>query len=375
MFNPVASRIAGAGVALAIPLLIAALTGCASKAAVGPAERPLVVFPLPPDTPRVQFLTAFGTSEDVEAPRSPSFWERLLGEKEEKKPVAAIIKPYGVTILNGRIYVCDTVLGGINVLDVRLGRFEQWKPTGLGKLVTPVNCHGDPLSGKLYVADTGREQVIVFDTTGAYVTSLGERKGSRPVDVFVHEDRIWVAYFGLREVRSYAIEDHRLLSTLPNRDAPVEEQIRGPTNIWVADDQVYVSDFGASQVKIYTTAGEFVRAVGSYGDALGQFARPKGIAVDRDANLFVVDAAFQNVQIFNNEGALLMFFGGPYEGPGTMWLPAKITVDYDNLDLFQSYVDRNFELQFLILVTNQYGPDKVSVYGFVKARQSDDVPG
>lgn len=375
MDQQIALRVPGAGLAIAIPLLIAALTGCGSKVAVGPAERPLVVFPTPPDTPRVQFLTAFSTSADLGPPRSPSFWDRLLGKETEDESNQSIIKPYGVTLLNGKIYVCDSVLGGIDVLDLRSSRFEQWKPIGQGKLRTPINCHADRASGRLYVADTGREQVVVFDTAGAYVTSFGERKGARPVGVYVHQDRVWVSYFGLREVRSYAIEDHRHLSTIPSADAEADERIRAPTNIWVAGDQVYVSDFGASQVKIYTMDGAFVRAVGSYGDAMGQFARPKGIAVDRDENLFVVDAAFQNVQVFNNEGELLMFFGGPYEGPGTMWLPAQVTVDYDNLDLFQRYVDSGFELQYLILVTNQYGPDKVSVYGFVKERQAEDVPG
>lgn len=361
--------------ALALALSVIVLPGCASTAKVAPEERPLIVFPSPPDTPRVQFLTAFSTSEDVEAPRSPSFWDRMLGREEEDETAKGIIKPYGVTMLDGRIYVCDTVLGGINVLDLRSQSFEQWKPIGEGKLEVPVNCHADPASGRLYVADSGRQQVVIFDADGSYVAAIGESKGARPVDVFVADGRIWVAYFGLRQIRSYSADDFRPLSTIPSVDVEAEHRIRGATNIWVADDQVYVSDFGASQVKVYNTDGTYVRTVGSYGDAIGQFARPKGIAVDRDENLFVVDAAFQNIQVFNDQGELLMFFGGPYEGPGTMWLPAKVTVDYHNLDLFQMYVDSRFELQYLILVTNQYGPDKVSVYGFVKTRPVADEPG
>jgi hypothetical protein len=82
----------------------------------------------------------------------------------------------------------------------------------------------------------------------------------------------------------------------------------------------------------------------------------------------VVDAGFENVQIFDKEGQLLMFFGGPYNGPGDMWLPAKVIIDYNNLEYFQKYVHNNFNLKYLIFVTNQYGPDKVNVYGFVEEK-------
>ena len=30
-----------------------------------------------------------------------------------------------------------------------------------------------------------------------------------------------------------------------------------------------------------------------------------------------------------------MYFGGSYTKPGDMWLPAKVIIDYKNLDYFQ----------------------------------------
>ena len=101
-----------------------------------------------------------------------------------------------------------------------------------------------------------------------------------------------------------------------------------------------------------------------------QMVRPKGIAVDRESNLYVVDAGIENTQIFNKEGKLLMYFGGTYEGPGGMWLPAKITIDYYNMKYFQKYVDPDFVLKYLILVTNQFGPDKLNVYGRVDPKRN-----
>jgi len=138
--------------------------------------------------------------------------------------------------------------------------------------------------------------------------------------------------------------------------------------LFVNDSIVYVSDIGAANVKKYTRDGNYISSFGSYGRNLGQFVRIKGIAVDKELNLYAVDAAFENVQIFNKNDQLLMFIGGPTKelGSGGMWLPTKVTIDYNNIEFFQQYVDPDFTLEYVIYVTNQFGLDKVNVYGFIK---------
>ncbi|MCG8060672.1 MAG: SBBP repeat-containing protein [Candidatus Thiodiazotropha endolucinida] len=64
---------------------------------------------------------------------------------------------------------------------------------------------------------------------------------------------------------------------------------------------------------------------------MGQFTRPKGIATDSEGNIYVVDAAFGNFQIFTPEGELLLYLGERSEtaGPAKYMLPAGIDVDED----------------------------------------------
>jgi DNA-binding beta-propeller fold protein YncE len=123
---------------------------------------------------------------------------------------------------------------------------------------------------------------------------------------------------------------------------------------------------GDNKVKVFSADGRFIRSAGGYGSYAGQLMRPKGIAVDSVSNLYVVDAAFENVQIFNSLGNVLMFFGGPYKTHGDMWLPADVTISYTGLEYFNRFVDPRFSLEYLIFVTNQYGPDKLNVYGFLQ---------
>ncbi len=359
---------AGGRGALAVSLLALIAGACAPKQAEPVREAAPIVFPAPPDTPRIQFLTRISSSLDVVERKRPSFWRSLIGEskKEEGKP---IIKPYGIAIRRGRIYVCDTVLGGLEIIDLEARTFDYFQPRGLGALEKPINCFVDRTDGRLYVADPERGQVVVFDSTLAYVGGLGGGERIRPTDVFVDETTIWVVDIAGARVHAYDRRSFRHLAALPNDTADAAARLYQPTNLWVAGDRIYVSDFGDFKVKIYSRAGDYLGSVGSYGRALGQFVRPKGIAVDRDGNLYVVDAGFENIQIFDKEGRLLMFFGGPYHGPGDMWLPAKVVIDYDDLDYFRPYVDERFDLKYLILVTNQYGPDKIGVYGFVEPRR------
>lgn len=326
------------------------------------SDKDIVIYPSPPDTTRIQYLTRISSSQDITGKRS-GFKRFILGELEEL-PIA---KPYGMTIRNGKIYICDTGLEAIEIIDLQNNSFEYFMPTGKGQLKKPVNCYLDE-KDYLYVADGERKQVVIFDPLGNYVNSIGEAKNFKPTDVFVKEDKIWVANFANNKVHVYNNESYELLYSLPESEQGNEDFLYSPSNLYVTDDIVYVSDFGDFRIKLYTHEGDFITSVGSYGNKIGQFVRPKGIAVDKESNLYVVDAGFENTQIFNKDGDLLMFFGGPYQKPGDMYLPAKVVIDYDNLKYFENYVDDSFNLIYLIFVTNQYGPDKINVYGYVEQK-------
>jgi hypothetical protein len=70
------------------------------------------------------------------------------------------------------------------------------------------------------------------------------------------------------------------------------------------------------------------------------------------------------VQVFDDAGQLLMFFGDPTIGPNFENLPAKVVVDYDNLKYFQNMVAPGFKAEYVVYVINQFGGHKVSVYAF-----------
>lgn len=68
------------------------------------------------------------------------------------------------------------------------------------------------------------------------------------------------------------------------------------------------------------------------GDGLGQFGLPRSIALDQQNNVYVSDAQFGNVQIFNSDGQLLMPLGrlSQQDLPGQFSLITGITLDSRN---------------------------------------------
>lgn len=330
--------------------------GFSKKDAVSPA----IIYPLPPDTARIQFLTAISSSADVVKERS-AFYTFVAGNEEVK----TIQKPYGVHLHKGKMYVCDIKQKGIVIIDLAAKNFELFAPAGIGALRLPIKCFVDK-DDNLFVADGERKQIVVFDKDLNYKISFGLPENFKPSDVFIENNTIWVVNNLQNCIHAFDASNYKLIKTLPEPDIEDAGKVYKPTSIWVRDNTLYVSDFGDFKIKAYSTDGKFLQEIGSYGKALGQFVRPKGVAVDKLQNIYVVDAGFENVQLFNNQGKLLMYFGGPYKGKGDMYLPSQICIDYENLDYFKKYVSSSYKLKYLVLVSNQFGPDKINVYGAIE---------
>ena len=337
-----------------VTLAVLLTSGCATQ----PVKRePAVYFPPAPALPRIQYLTAFNGLKDIE--EQSGFNRFVVGEKLNLE----LDKPYGVAMYDGKIYVCDTNTTVI-VLDLKKKLFSSMTgAVGAGRLSQPVNITIEA-DGTKYVADPVRGQVVVFDRNDAYLRAIGEPGSWKPVDAAPFGDRLYVADNANGLVKVFDKLSGELLKTIGDQGDPAERLDR-PTNLaFDRDGHLYVTDIGRFQVVVFDRDGHFQRTVGKIGDNPGHFARPKGTAIDRDGLLYAVDAAFNNVQIFSPEGRLLMFFGDAGLGPGGLMLPAKVAIDEQNIDYFRSYAAPEFEIEYLVLVTSQFGDRKVSVYGF-----------
>jgi sugar lactone lactonase YvrE len=346
-----------AGIAL-LALLLAA-GGCATKPK---AKTNYLLYPSPPDEPRLQYLTGFSSERDLFA--VGGFKKFILGNTIGNKFVG---KPYGVASRKNQLLFCDSGASGVGIVDLEKRSLDYFLPPGQGKMQTPINAAVDA-KGNLYVTDTGREQVLIFGPDGTPIDVLGKKDEMKPCGIAIAGQNLFVTDLKNHQVRVYDLPPRNIVRTIPRPDDDGKGKLFSPVNITIdPQGRTYVADPGAFCVQAYDAEGKHLRTLGGQGIGPGQFARPRGLAADREGRVYVVDAGTQRVQLFDSEGQLLIFFGDPtITGPGATSLPAGVAVDYENVRYFEKYAAPGHKLEYLILLTNQYGSPKISVYGFFK---------
>ncbi len=338
--------------------VVVLLAGCAT-APQPPAVPAPVFYPAPPEQPRIQYLTSISGSGDVTAPRSVVL--RFLLGPEPNRP---IVKPYGIGFWQDRIYVCDSQLSALEVMDLKARTFTYLAP--FGRLAKPINLAIDD-DGTKYVADTVKG-VVIFDAQDRWVGQLEGAPDLKASDVAIAGDRIYVSDLATSQVTVWDKATRKWIGEVPlTEQKKGQPKLLAPVNLAVdPQGSLYVSDFGACKVLKFGKSGAFVRSFGSPGDQPGQFARPKGLDVADDGELFVADAASEVVQVFNPAGTLLLYFGEPRPDGPSLTLPASVRVNRSLLPYFSKYADPGFPLDYLVFVSSQYGEHKISVFGVGK---------
>ncbi len=351
--------------------VVAQFGGCATaEKTIDVGDREFSFWPQFPAEPRVQFLVAYRYSSDIDVKKS-KFEDLLYGENSSVLPIN---KPYGIQMWDGKIYVCDIRNPGLVVLDLVKKQTRVMTTRGLGGMAQPTDIAISP-DGMKYVADAVRGVVFVFDANERHVNSFGH-KGFKPVGIAVYEDNIYVCDFATQSVLVMNRHTGDLVRTIGSPGGEDGQFIR-PLGIDVdSQGNVYVVDVIKCRLQKFDPQGQLVSAVGTISDTAGSFVRPKHLAVDEVGITYVVDAAFDNVQMFNDKGQVLMFFGSGGGHPGAMNLPAGVCVNESDIELFREYIHPAFEVDRLVLVTNQFGPNKVGVFAVGQLRAGmtvDDI--
>ncbi len=330
-----------------------------------------VFFPPAPEKPRLQFLTSFSGPADLGAAGPSGFEKFVLGEEERKDGIAT---PYGLAIHDGVLYVCDVGKRRVETLDLRKRSFGYM--TEDRRLANPVNIFIEP-NGTKYVADPTAGTVFVFDSANALQGILGKDLRINPIDVAVRGELCYVTDFTSNQIvvmDKTTGKEIRRLGEAGDGDKQfklISDLTFGP------EGELYATDKLKAKIFHFDASGNFKRTISQRGRNIDDLVRPKGIAVDRENRIWVICAGVsigdsvgdplwstEVAKIYDQNGRLLLLFGRPGNEPGNMNMPAKVILDYDHVDLFQQYAVKGAKIEFLVFVSNQYGPSKVNVYGF-----------
>lgn len=343
-FNLKASAVGSAAVAM---FLFMVLCGCSRPAGsiFTPLEEPLV-WPQPPETPRIAYVGRISTEEDLKPAVS---WSQGINELFfGKSDIGVLVSPTAVLYDNEKIYVTDGAGGVLHIFDLRTRDYQQVTATGLNEtLVMPVAI---TLMGEnIGVADSVSKKVCVFDKDGVFKFALGQDILKRPSGLafLASKENLYVADTANHKINVFDNKGDWLFDFGSRGTGP--GQFNFPTHLWVDENGIlYVSDTLNYRIQAFSSNGIFIRMFGTHGDRPGYFAHPAGIATDSEGHVYVIDKQYENVQIFDNEGNILMAFGAEGDAPGDFWLPAGIFIsDDDRIYIADSFNKRIQVFDFL----------------------------
>lgn len=292
------------------------------------------LWPMPPELPRFAYETTLRSLADVQDVTEQSRLRHLLsGTRPSESNV--LEKPSTVAARDGRVFVADSVRRSIVVFDAPRRKVFMFGLRAPATLAKPTGIALDR-RGLVYVADATLRRVFVYDALGLHQRTIGApAQLQRPTGVAASPDgsRIYVIDRGDNDSDLHRVVMYRGDGTLVKeigRRGKRDGEFNVPVQAVVSPDgNLHVLDAGNFRVQTFDADGNYLRSFGQVGTGFGQFARPRALACDDEGRLYVTDASFGNVQIFTDRGELLLAIGrgGPLDVPGRYGIIGGVAVD------------------------------------------------
>jgi DNA-binding beta-propeller fold protein YncE len=291
------------------------------------------VWPAAPETPRYRYVgQLFGAQNFVPAEgEGPSTAMKvltfLLGVFDGYQEKTVLKRPQsGMTDADGRVYVTDVGAHAVFVFDPS-GKLTLWNFAAKGvHFVTPIGIAAGA-NGDILVVDAELGQVFRFDPAGTPLGSFGHNLLTRPTGIARDAKRglIYVSDTHAHDVKVF--DDAGSLVDTISSHGEDEDGLNFPTHLAFAGDRLYVTDGMNARIQIFDTQGKLVDTLGKRGIMIGQMTRPKGVTVDAEGNIYVVESYFDSLLVFNSAKAFLMAIGGTGQEIGQFYLPAGVWSD------------------------------------------------
>ncbi len=318
-------------------LVVLLMAGCAAQEPgvlhYGVEDAPegkRLMWPEPPDVPRYMYAGQLvGEANFRKGGRRPEgLFSRIIGLiLGEAKPVELQRPQSGAVDELGRIYVTDVSRQAVYVFDPAAGRLDVWeKAEGLANFVTPVAVVA--ANGVVHVSDADLGIVARLDGKGEPQPAIGRGILKRPTGLAYDAAaaELYVSDTGTHDIK--VLDLAGTLKRVLGRRGEAEGEFNYPTHLAYADGLLYVTDTMNSRVQVIDGAsGKAVRTFGMRGMYVGNMVRPKGIAVDTEHNVYVVESYFDHLLVYDRLGRFLMGIGGLGAQSGQFYLPAGVWTD------------------------------------------------
>ncbi len=320
-------------------LVLAAASGCSTApedeyAFRFPVSDGRSVWPLAPQQPRFEYIGDLIGEDDYQLTQSKGFQllaEIIAGVGLEPDAKVGLVRPQsGMVDELNRVYITDVGAGAVFVFDPVSSIFRVWNEYARGQsFVQPIGIT-QGRDGHILVVDAEEAAVIELDTEGNLVVRFGDGLLKRPTGIARDPllGRIFVADTHADDIKVFS-DDGELLDTWGS-SGNQEGEFNSPVHLWFADQKLYVADTLNARVQVLDDHGQPLLSIGRRGLWIGDFVRPKGVALDGDGNLYVVESYYDHLLVYDKDGQFLLPIGGAGQAAGKFFLPAGVWTDRQN---------------------------------------------
>ncbi|HFE38125.1 MAG TPA: 6-bladed beta-propeller [Gammaproteobacteria bacterium] len=297
-----------------------------------------VVWPPEPELPRIRYLGVIQGdgnfkkivgSEGFGRKSINWFGQLLFGEAEPR----VLHRPQGGAVddENQRIFVADVGNRSVFVFDFKKNTLNIWEGVDSDTaFLTPIAvCL---LSEKqIFVSDADLGYVAKFDADGKSILRLGEKRLSRPTGLACDKkhQKVYVADSQRHKIDVFSGNGEWLYEF--GRRGSNKGEFNSPTHLGFSKGKLYVSDTLNARVQVFDEDGNWLESFGKRGMYVGDLPRPKGIAVDSEQHIYVIESYYDHLLLFDEAGRGLLAIGGSGEKPGQFNLPAGIWIDSNDV--------------------------------------------
>lgn len=241
-------------------------------------------------------------------------------------------KPIGIGVdSKGKIFVADTGNERVLIFNDEGDYIGKLGKTGMkrGRIKQPTGIHVGP-NDNVYVCDATRHVVLVFDKNLRFKTEIPEMS---PTDVYVKDNKIYVLTWS--HISIYSAKNYRFVDRWGRRGKKIG-QFDFPHGIAVLKNNiVVVSDGNNMRLQaLLNSKGDAAWVVGKppkdIRDANREFGLPAGMALDEQENIYICDPLRSTIHIFNKDGKKLAELGEIGNKDGQFYFPSDIAYMGEN---------------------------------------------
>ena len=264
------------------------------------------------------------------------FWRDLLktltGIERDKNENLLLRPVNGLTLKNNNHLVADAGRHAIYLFDVNNNQLDIWKSiTKSESFINPVGISIGP-DNSILISDSVLGEVFAFDQQGNLLFRFGKPHLKRPTGLAYHsaKELVFVVDTKQHQVIVFDKSGTRISIIGGNSQQDSSVEFNRPTFIAVTNEHIFVTDTMNTRVVKLTLEGKLESIIGQRGYQLGDLNRPKGIAIDSDHNIYVVESYFDYLLVYSENGQLLLPLGGTGNRPGEFYLPSGVWIDHND---------------------------------------------